>query len=72
MTNETKYKIKAPVSNRLMDKDVMTEKELREFIPTLIQDSDQAQTWEEKAAKDPIEDLIEWLGRAGYQIEKLK
>ena len=64
---EQKYKVKAPVGN-IIAKDVMTEKELREFIPSLIQDPDQAETWIEKAKEDKVEELINWLEQAGYQI----
>lgn len=68
---ETKYKVKGPVGN-FIHKEVMTEEELREFIPTLIQDEDQAETWKEKAKKDPIEDLIELLVQAGYSVTPVK
>jgi len=63
------YKVKPPIGNVIMEKDIMTEKELREFFPKLIQDPDQVEIWKEKAEKDTIEDLVDWLKLGGYQIE---
>jgi len=70
MTKEITYKVRPPISNFMMKKDIMTEAELREFIPTIVQDPDQLKTWEEKAKDDPIEELVELLTRAGYTVEK--
>ena len=67
---EQKYKVKGPIGN-IMAKDVMTEKELREFIPSLIKDADQAEVWKEKAEKDEIEELVEYLEQAGYEVTTL-
>ena len=64
------YKIQAPIGTTMIPKKVMTEKDIREFIPQLIQDPDMLETWKEKAAKDEIEDLITWLLQAGYKIEQ--
>ncbi len=67
---EQKYKIKSPIGN-IMAKDIMTAKELREFIPSLIKDAEQASVWEEKAQKDNIEELIDCLILAGYEVTPL-
>jgi len=64
---EVKYKVMAPIGN-LLAKDTMTEKELREYVLSLIQESDAVDSWQEKAAKDPLEDLLKWLRVAGYTI----
>lgn len=66
---EKKYKLNPPVGSIVIPKEWMTEKELREFLPQLVQESDQADVWKEKAVKDPIENLVEWFNRAGYQVE---
>ena len=50
----------------------MTENELRSFLSQIIGDHESAEVWNEKAAKDPIENLVEWLKRAGYEIEEIK
>lgn len=63
------YKLKAPVGNIIIPKEVMAEEELRSFIFQLVQDPDQAETWKEKASKDPIKDLVEYLKRAGFSVE---
>ena len=62
------YKIKPPMGSIMTPKDVMTEAELRAFVPHLVADAEQVDTWKEKAAKDPIEDLIEWLTKAGFEV----
>ena len=73
MSNDSdkKYKVGAPVGNTVIPKEVMTEKELREFMPQLIQEAEMAETWREKAAKDPIADIVEWMRQAGYTITEL-
>ena len=55
----------------MLPKEVMTEADIRAFVPQLIADSEMVETWKEKAEKDPIEDLIEWLENAGYKVEKI-
>lgn len=65
------YKIKSPVGS-IVHKDVMTEEEIRKFIPTLIMDEEQASVWIEKAEKDLIEELIDWLTQAGYEVTPTK
>lgn len=67
--SEKKYKLNPPVGSIVLPKEWMTEKELREFMPQLVQESDQSEVWKEKAIKDPVEHLVEWLNRAGYQVE---
>lgn len=65
------YKIKPPMGSTMTPKDVMTEAEIRAFVPQLVADPEQVETWKEKAEKDPIEDLIEWLVNAGYEVTKV-
>jgi len=67
---EIKYKVMAPIGN-LLAKDTMTEKELREYVLSLIQDPNMVDSWQEKASKDSIEDLLNWLRVAGYKITQL-
>ena len=65
---EKTYKVSAPVGSIVTPKDVMTEKELREFMPQLVADPEQNETWKEKVAKDPIEELINWLRMSGFKV----
>lgn len=69
--NEKLYKVSAPIGNIIVPKEKMTEKELREFAIQLIQDPEENATWQEKAAKDPIESVVEWLSSNGYQVQVL-
>lgn len=71
MNNEKKYKLQAPIGNIIIPKEVMTEKELREFVPQLVQDAEQNAIWKEKAAKDPIESVVDWLRQAGYTVTEV-
>lgn len=71
MTNEKKYKISAPLGTTIVPKEVMTEKELREFAPQLVGDADMAETWREKAEKDEIGEVVEWLQQAGFTITEV-
>lgn len=64
------YKVKAPIGTAIMPNDVMTEEQIRNFIPSITQDPAGIETWREKAAKDPIEDLIGVLTQAGFEITK--
>ena len=52
----------------MVPKEWMSEKDIREFIPSIIGDPEQAAIWREKAEKDPITDLIEWLRMASYVV----
>lgn len=65
---EKLYKLEAPMGSIVIPKEYMTEKELREFAPQLIQDPTALASWQEKIDKDPIEELIEWLVQAGYKV----
>lgn len=67
-----KYKINPPMGSMMIPKEIMTESELREFMPQLIGESEMAETWREKAKKDPIEEVIEWLKQSGYEVEEVK
>lgn len=68
----TTYKIKAPVGSIVPPKEIMTEAELREFVPQLVADPEQHDTWVEKAAKDPIDEVIQWLTDASFSVEKIE
>ena len=72
MKTETLYKITPPISTIIIPKELMTESDLRDFIPQLIQDSEQSEVWREKVAKDPVEYLIEWLKQSGYEVIEQK
>ena len=65
------YKIKAPVGSIVTPKDIMTETELRAFVPQLVVDPEQHETWVEKATKDPIEDVVAWLVAASFSVETI-
>lgn len=65
---EKQYKIVAPLGSIIVPKEYMTEKDVREFIPKIIQDPTHQKMWEEKAEKDEIEDLITLLQQAGYEV----
>ena len=66
------YKVSSPIGNTIPPKELMTEKEIREFLPTIIGDAEMAGVWKEKADKDPIEDLVEYLNQAGYVVTEQK
>lgn len=66
-----KYKIKSPIGVTVTPKEIMTEEELRAFVVQLVQDPEQHETWKEKAAKDPIDEVIAWLTQADFIIEKI-
>ena len=70
--SEKSFKIEPPTGSIVIPKEVMTEKELRAFMPQLIGDPEQADVWKEKAAKDPIEEIVEWMNRAGYKTTEQK
>lgn len=70
--SEKKFKIKVPIGMIITPKEIMTETELRDFFPQVVQDPKVADIWREKASKDPIEDLVDWLQRAGFNIEEQK
>ena len=70
--SEKKFKIKVPIGMIITPKEIMTEAELRDFFPQVVQDPKVADIWREKASKDPIEDLVDWLQRAGFNIEEQK
>ena len=63
------YKVSAPLGNVMIPNDQMTEQQLRDFLPQIVQDPESAEIWKEKALKDPIETLIEYLKLAGYELE---
>lgn len=63
------YKISAPVGNMVIPNEKMTEEELRDFFPQIVQDPAVADIWKEKAIKDPVNDLVELLQMSGYGVE---
>ena len=69
--SEKTYKVSAPVGVSVLPKEVMTERDLRDYAKQQIQEPEQAETWGEKFDKDPIESVAEWLRNTGYQIEEL-
>ncbi len=72
MPNQKKYKISPPLGNIMIPKEIMTEQEVREFAPQIVQDSDMtSDTWREKITKDPIEDVVDWLRSAGYIVNEV-
>jgi hypothetical protein len=66
---EKTFKVRSPISSSILPKEVMNEKELRGFASEIASSSEMAETWKEKAMKDPIESVVEWLTNAGYTIE---
>ena len=67
-----KFKINAPIGTAIVPNEDMTEQQIRAFIPTLNQEPASVETWSEKAQNDPIENLIELLTQAGFNIEEIK
>lgn len=67
--NEKTYTVRPPIGNVVVPKEMMTESELRAFVPNLAaHDAEDERVWREKAEKDPIEDIISWLRDAGYTV----
>jgi hypothetical protein len=50
----------------------MTEEELRNFFPQIVQDPAVADIWQEKAEKDDVEELVGLLQTAGFEVEVIK
>lgn len=65
----TKFELKAPLGSTMIPKQNMTEEELRNFFPQLVQDPSTHEIWKEKAQKDEIEDIVALLEQAGYQVK---
>lgn len=65
---EKLYKVSPPIGNIIVPKEVMNEKEVREFVKQIVQEAEENAVWQEKADKDPIEQVIEWLTGAGYTV----
>ena len=72
MTTEKRYRVVVPVGSIVPPKEIMTESELRAFVPQLVADPDQHDTWVEKASKDPIEHVVAWLTAANFSVEKIE
>jgi len=67
-----KYKINPPMGSMMTPKEIMTETEIREFMPQLIGDAEMAEIWKEKSKKDSIDEVIDWLKQAGYEVNEVK
>ena len=65
------YKIKAPIGNTIVPKEVMTEKEVRQFALDLLQESEDQDTWREKIQKDSIAEVIDWLKNLSYEVKEV-
>ena len=69
---EKRYKISPPIGTIIVPKAIMTEKDVREFAPQIVQDPEvKSEVWLEKIAKDSIEDVVDWLRSAGYIVTEL-
>jgi len=68
---EKQYKLQAPIGTTVIPKEIMSEKELREFMPQLIQDPEMLEIWTEKVSKDPIDEVVDWLRQAEYKVTEL-
>jgi len=66
------YKISAPLGSNIVPKEKMTEAELRDFFPQIVQEPSDAEIWREKAEKDEVEELVELLQRADYSVEVIE
>jgi len=64
---DTKYKLMAPLGSIIVPKEVMTEGELRIFAMQIAQ----TQPWIEKAEKDPIAQVVQWLQDVGYSVTEV-
>jgi hypothetical protein len=62
------YKVEAPIGNVVVPKEVMNEKELRDFASQIANNSVPPEVWQEKVQKDEIELVVEWLNQAGYSV----
>lgn len=71
-TSIKKFSVKAPVGNFVVDKDVMTEAELRAFAIQINNNEEYAETWREKMEKDEIDEVVEWFRGAGYIISEIQ
>jgi hypothetical protein len=58
------YIIKAPLGNIAVPKEVMTDLEVRQYAEQLASN----EVWKEKAQTDSIDQVLEWLGKLGYEI----
>lgn len=63
------FRITAPVGLNVVPKEVLNEKELRDFAAQLVQEAHEADVWREKVEKDTIEEVVDWLRAAGYEVE---
>lgn len=60
------------MGNIVAPKEIMTEAELREWMPSIVGDTEANEIWKEKAEKDPIEEIIDYLRRASYEVTEIE
>lgn len=68
MTYKRLYKIKAPLGNNVVPKEIMNEEELRSFALQILENQELGDVWVEKIQKDPIAEVVEWINKVGYEV----
>ena len=71
---DKKFRVGAPQGIAVVPKEVMTEKELKEFAMKFITDEDGSENdeiWKEKIKKDEIGSVVEWLEQLGCIIDEI-
>lgn len=66
------YKVEAPVGSNLAPEGPVGESQLREFAIQVNQSEEYRDTWVEKITKDGIEEVVEWLKGAGFEVEEVE
>ncbi len=66
--SEKTFKIKAPMGNIMLPKETMTESEVRYYASQIAS----TKTFKEKAAKDPIAEVVGYLNQAGFSVTEVK
>jgi len=69
MSDQKTFKINAPIGNLVIPKEIMNEKELRDYALQIIQDDEESAPWREKIEKDDVTEVVDWLKRAGFTVE---
>ena len=70
MSNEKKWRVSPPLGSIMVPKEVMNEEEVREFAVQMIAEPSQLEVWKEKLLKDSMQDVLDWLTKAGYSISE--
>lgn len=65
------YNVRGPVGNIVVPKENLSEKELREFASQIVADPEMAEVWKEKAEKDDIKEVVDWMTQSGYTITEI-